>query len=346
MERLYGLDGIVDDLAGDFQRKTLHHSLLLTGPRGIGKATAALRLASIILDDREEVVVEKKQSLSLFGDVMDDEIPTENKTEDLIREGSHPDLYIVEKGLNEKTKKPEREIKVKAARDIMDFMKMMPIISHNKVVIIDSVDEMNVNAQNAILKILEEPNRNSYMILVCHSKPKILDTIKSRCREVVCPDLNFEDWSAVMGAKFSSDIGSLGRDEMVRLFELSGQSVSKARNILEVDGLRMFLDMVEIFSTDNNNVERLYSFASSVANDERKFELFGYFVQDILSNLIRAKAKSSEPKIQELVVLLKNILSIEELFQKHEKIRKMLVDVEKYNLNKEQTIIAIQKEMR
>ena len=169
-----------------------HHAYLMTGPKGIGKATLAYRLARHILADGAVKAKQAapKASVSLFGDVLPAEpapTPSTGGADDplfrRIAAGSHTDLLTVAPAYDKKKDTEKSAISVEDARKVPEFLSLTPAEGLWRVVIVDAVDQLNVNAANALLKILEEPPANAILLLVCHEPGAILPTIRSRCRK-------------------------------------------------------------------------------------------------------------------------------------------------------------------
>lgn len=158
---------LADALAG----ARMHHAWLLTGPRRLGKATLAYRFA------RAALGATRTGPRAL--DVSEND-PVARR----IAQQAHPDLFVLRRGLNERTGKPRSEITVDEARALGHFFSMAPAEGGMRVAIVDSVDEMNRNAANAILKTLEEPPPRAALLLVCHAPGAALPTIRSRCRKL------------------------------------------------------------------------------------------------------------------------------------------------------------------
>jgi DNA polymerase-3 subunit delta' len=162
----------------------MHHAWLIAGPRGLGKATLAYRFARAALGapckgprpldvDCEHLVARRISALS------------------------HPDLFVLRRGLNDRGK-PRREITVDEARELGQFFSLAPSEGGMRVAIVDAVDDLNRNAANAILKTLEEPPARSVLILVCHAPGAILPTIRSRCRRLALRPLADAQMRAVV----------------------------------------------------------------------------------------------------------------------------------------------------
>ncbi len=151
-------------------RGRLHHAWLLCGPEGIGKATFAYRAARSLLGARSDL------SRGPLGASPGDPVSQ------LISAQSHPDLLALER-LTEggKTKK---SISVDQARDLPEFFSKSPSQAPYRVAIIDAADDLNPNAANALLKVLEEPPERGVLFLVTHAPGRLLPTIRSRCRRL------------------------------------------------------------------------------------------------------------------------------------------------------------------
>lgn len=147
-----------------------HHAWMLTGPKGVGKATLAYRAARVLLGARQN-------GLRPFDTDEDDPIATR------IAAGSHPDLLVVRRSIG-KNNKLRQEIVVDDARALTAFFAMQPAEGGWRVAVIDCVDELNRNAANALLKSLEEPPARALVLLICHAPGGALVTIRSRCRRL------------------------------------------------------------------------------------------------------------------------------------------------------------------
>ncbi|WP_269713267.1 DNA polymerase III subunit delta' [Caulobacter sp. NIBR2454] len=154
--------------ADALERERLHHAWLLTGPEGVGKATFAYRAARRLMGARP-----------LGGGLGSD--PNDPVCRQ-ISARSHPDLMVLERiGEDGKVRKV---IPVEEARRLPEFFSKAPASSPYRVAIIDAADDLNVNAANALLKTLEEPQGRGVLFLISHAPGKLLPTIRSRCRRL------------------------------------------------------------------------------------------------------------------------------------------------------------------
>lgn len=181
---LFGHEEAEADLAAALKGPRLHHAWLLSGPKGLGKATLAYRFARAAL-----------------GAALTGPRPLDTDADDpVVRQIaalSHPDLFILRRGLNDKGK-PRREITAEEARALPGFFALAPSFGGRRVAIVDSVDDLNRHAANALLKALEEPPGHTILILIAHAPGGALATIRSRCRRLRLSPLDGEAMHAAV----------------------------------------------------------------------------------------------------------------------------------------------------
>jgi len=184
---ILGFEPIKSTLIEHFCKDKLHHAILLHGKKGIGKSSFAKEFITEILE-----------------------------TKNL----NHPDLLLIEKEAEKK------EITVDKIRKISAFLNQTSAISKNKFIIIDSACELNKSAGNALLKILEEPQRNNFIILISHNLSFVLPTIRSRCQIVKLPDLSLENFTEILRKNNSR----FAESDVHFLSEICGNSAADAIN--------------------------------------------------------------------------------------------------------------------
>lgn len=181
--KFIGNQKVLASLQKSLERGMLNHAYIFSGPEHVGKFTLAKMFALG----------------AIGGKKMELEIDSFDKDALL-------DLIVVSPEIVEKkgvTKK--RDISIESVRDAKSSLSLFPYRGKYKVLIIDEAHKMNVSAQNALLKILEEPNATTMMILVTSETGKMLPTIQSRVQNV-----NFGlVGDAEMQKHFSEDIAEL-----------------------------------------------------------------------------------------------------------------------------------------
>jgi DNA polymerase III subunit delta' len=171
-----------------------HHAWLLTGPRGIGKASFARQAARRLLAEATP--------LPPYGSSL--AVPPDHPTARLFAAGSHPDFRILERLTNEKTGTLARNISVDQVRSLRALFATAPSMGDRRVVIIDAADDMERGAANALLKNLEEPPASTIFFLVSHAPGRLLPTIRSRCRVLPFRALDDAAMDAVVGLELPS----------------------------------------------------------------------------------------------------------------------------------------------
>lgn len=172
MTRLSGHDGLIADFLDANASGRLHHAWLLAGPQGVGKAKFADAIALRLLADAAGPPVAAPGI----------EVPSDHRIAKLIDAGSHPDFQRLERLFREKTGDYARNITIDQVRGLQGLFGTTPTFSPRRVVVIDSIDDLERSAANALLKSLEEPPPGSLFLLVSHSPGRLLPTIRSRCR--------------------------------------------------------------------------------------------------------------------------------------------------------------------
>ena len=215
---IVGQDRAVEDFASAWSGRKLHHAWLLAGPKGVGKASFAHAAARRVLVDAAG------PRCDLPGIGTDDEHPIVK----LIEAGSHPDMRRLERLENEKTGNLNRNIKVEQVRKLGEFMGMTAALSPWRVAVIDSIDDLEASAANALLKMLEEPPPNTLFFLISHAPGRLLPTIRSRCRRLDFQSLSDDAMTSILEAQ-SPDLSAAERQRVIAMsFGSAGRALAFA----------------------------------------------------------------------------------------------------------------------
>jgi DNA polymerase-3 subunit delta' len=235
--RLYGQGAAETEFLDAFRQDRLHHGWLLTGPRGVGKATLAWRIARFLLATRED-------GGGLFRSALPDslDVPAEDPVSRRVAALSEGRLFLLRRAMNERATGLSAVIGVEEVRNMKGFFNLSAADGGRRVVIVDSADEMNTQAANAMLKILEEPPPRATMLLVSHQPSRLPPTIRSRCRVLRLPPLGARDLQAALEA------AGLRPDDPRAMAELSGGSVGEAVRLAQLDGLALYAEVVSLLS--------------------------------------------------------------------------------------------------
>jgi|TARA_B100001105_G_scaffold59659_1_gene45940 DNA polymerase-3 subunit delta' len=248
-----GNDRLVDFLVFSEENNRLHHAYLLSGDKGIGKATFAYNFARYLFNN-------KKNNFS--------KIDRDNKHSRLIESRSHPDLFVIE--IDKESKK--NKIDVNQVRECIDFFNYTTALCNYKICIIDSLDEMNLNAANAILKVLEEPPDNSLFLVISQSPKSLIPTIRSRCLELrferLKDDLLFDYLKQTMPDIEGDSIkevvkisqGSLGRALMFFNEEIKGINENTKNLFSNSDNIDIYEFCERLLKNNNHLIKDFFEF--------------------------------------------------------------------------------------
>ena len=281
--QLFGQDPAQAAFLEAFNAGRLHHGWMITGPQGIGKATFAWRAARFLLTQPDS------DAGGLFG------APPAPTTLDVdpdhpvaahLRALSEPNLFLLRRAWREKPAPARLQtvITVDEVRRLKEFFALSASGGGRRVVIVDAADEMNVNAANALLKLLEEPPARATIFLVVHQPARLLPTIRSRCRELRLAPLEAEDMARALAAAGTQV------DNSAALATLAGGSVGAAIRLTQLDGLQNYAALVHLLSA-MPNVDRpaALALANSCAGkaNEARFDLTTRLIDLLLTRLAR-----------------------------------------------------------
>lgn len=192
----------------------LHHAWLITGPKGMGKATLAYRLARHLLGAQS------------------DNDPDDPVTRQIAAQ-SHPDLLILRRPIEDG--KAKKSVTVDEARRLPEFFSKAPAMGGWRVAIVDTADDMNENAANAILKTLEEPPEKGVVFLLADSPGRLLPTIRSRCRTLRLNPLSQAEITAALAS-----IVTLDPDRVEVIARLSHGAPGRALALAASGGVELY----------------------------------------------------------------------------------------------------------
>ena len=288
--RLFGQDAAQRDFLEAFNSDRLHHGWLITGPRGTGKATLAWAIARFLLATPPD------DGGGLFGAPPPAEtlaIPEDHPTARRMRAGSEPGLFVLRRPVDEKTKRLRQMITVEEARKLKGFFALSSADGGRRVVIVDSADEMNPSAANAILKILEEPPARTTMLLVSHQPSRLLPTIRSRCRELRLVPLSPADISAAL-----DQAGVDAEASADTLAALAAGSAGEAVRLANLGGAAIYAELVRLFET-LPRLDRAHAIAlaeaAAVRGAEDRRDLMNTLTDLFLMRLARTGAMGAPP---------------------------------------------------
>ena len=294
---LVGHDAAEAEFLASVESGQLHHAWLICGPRGIGKATLAYRMARHVL--ARPSAAQAKVGLGLFGDDLPDAglsagslcFDPGHPVFRRIAAGGHSDFLAVERSVDENTKKRRSEIVVGDVRAIASFLSMTPGEGDWRVVIIDAADEMNGNAANAVLKVLEEPPQQALILLVAHNPSRLLPTVRSRCRSLVLQPLRDPSITDLL-MRYAPDVSA---DDLARLAALADGSIGQALVFARNGGLEIYDAANELFAhLPELDIRALHKLGDKMARDRsgEEFRTLGIILLRWLADSAKSAVKS------------------------------------------------------
>jgi DNA polymerase-3 subunit delta' len=317
------------------------HAWLIAGPRGIGKATLAYRFARHLLAGAPEA------EAGLFGDApaadlsLDQNHPVFRR----VASGGHSDMFTVERSINPDTKKLRTEIAVADVRAATDFLRRTAGEGGWRVVVVDTADDMNRAAANAILKILEEPPPATAFLLVSHAPGRLLPTIRSRCRLLTLQPLPGEIVFELL-RQYRPD---LPEADAAALTGLAEGSIGDALAYAEAGGLDLYRDMVGLLGGLRElDIARVHALGDRLArtNAEDAYQTFGHLLSDWLSRLIRMRARGQTmpelvPGEGSAVASFAAQHNLAQILEVWEKVSRLLEQADRANLDRKQVLVSV-----
>ena len=357
---LFGHEGAENILKSAFESGRLPHAWLITGPRGIGKATLAYRFARYVLKHSAvglENLVDPSARAGLFGDLPDAKetplgdgtglsVPSDDRTFRRVAALGHADFIAIERQWKD-DKKLQRKtiIPVDDVRQVGGFLRLTPAEGGWRIVVVDAADEMNQNAANALLKVLEEPPSRSLLLLISHSPGRLLPTIRSRCRRLPLRPLP----NATVQQLLQAYAPEIGTDEAATLVRLAEGSIGRALEMLDEGGLDIHGEVMELLSMlPRLDVTKLHKLGDKLArrDAEAAFRSVHELLQWMFSRVIRVAATGNPGSIlsereQGLVNRLSELATLDRWLEVWEKVTRLLERAEGANLDRKQVILNV-----
>lgn len=305
-------------LATSYRSGKGHHAILIEGPEGIGKATLAFRFANHVLAhprpaEAPEMLVDPDTASSAFRQIV---------------AGASHNLLHITRPLDAKTGKLKTAITVDEVRRAGKFFAQTTGTESWRIVIVDPADDMNRNAANAILKMLEEPPKRSMFLVLSHAPGRLLPTIRSRCMPLVLRPLADGDLRAAL-----TGLGlALAPVMEGKLLAAAGGSVSQAIKLLNYGGLDI-LDAFDAVLGENGPGQRkaMHKIADAVAARGGD-TLYGFFIQHVGDHVSRTARAAA---------LAGDIDRANRLSNLHASLTERTTVSDAYNLDRKQTVISL-----
>ena len=314
---LIGYEETLDTLINNYKSNNLHTSSIFYGSKGIGKRTFVNKLIC-------EVFKSKLDKNNYSHHI------------NLFKNNTHPNIKILEKQVDQKSKKLKTYITIEQIRNLKKFINSSSAIKDiSKIIIIDCADDLNVNSANSLLKNLEEPKSNTFFFLISHQLSSLLPTIRSRCLKIKLNNHDYTNFKSILEAH----IDIIDEDEIKLLYDLTygspGDAISfYADNIIDLFELTINSLQYNIINASNIKLVDLLS-----KFEDDKFKIYLSILKSILITMNKEKNNNfkSNVYISEKYKSIKDIsksLTKNNIIDRFEYLTKNESDLFTYNLDK------------
>lgn len=267
-----------------FASNRLPQCWLLAGDMGIGKASFAWLIAKFLLTTKYQPADLKIDlSKTNINSILE---PQSGSTLNRIISGSEQRVYVVRRGYNEKRKAFFKNISIEDVRKLQSYCSLSIADGGKRIIIIDTADDLNKSSSNALLKLLEEPPKNTIFLLISHQPNHLLPTIKSRCQKLSFSNLDQTDLGAVLTA-----IGcKIEPSDEVSLSILSKGSAGAACRLINSNCINLYRDILNIASSlPNLNTNKILQLSQNYFAKAKpsEFEIFIEMMQHFFSRLCK-----------------------------------------------------------
>ncbi|MBB99208.1 MAG: DNA polymerase III subunit delta' [Rhodobacteraceae bacterium] len=325
---LYGHEAAEQALLEAYRSSRMYHAWILAGPKGIGKATLAFRFARFVLahPDPASAAARRTSDLTLSPDD-----PTFRK----VAAGAHPGILHLKRPYDAKRKSKDKfkqDLTVDEVRRAVPFFGSTGSQGSWRICIVDAADDMNQNAANALLKVLEEPPKRSLFLVVAHSPGRLLPTIRSRCRILTTQPLRDQEIASGL-AEFG--VAAPETREARRAAELAHGSLRKAIMLASSDAIELadgFAALVE--QLPDIDIAQAHGFADAVARNgaEDAWTLF----QDLVSDHLHSRLDPASG------MALQRLVRVAEVWEKTSQAAR---EADAFNLDRKQLVLNVFRDL-
>jgi DNA polymerase-3 subunit delta' len=316
--RLFGHQEAEAFLARGYQSGKGHHAILIEGPEGIGKATLAFRFANHILRHPDPATAP-----TTIADPDPDHMISRQ-----IASGASHNLLHLSRPVDDKTGRVKSAITVDEVRRAGHFFSQTSGTGNWRIVIIDPADDLNRNAANAILKILEEPPRRAMFLVLSHAPGKLLPTIRSRCLPLRLHELS--------PLAMDQALGQLGlaipAEQREPILALAKGSVARALKLVNYGGADILAAFDEMLAAQGPGQRKMMFKIADALSGKDSDVAFGFFTEhlgDHLADRARSLALSGDLRAAEHYARLTSTIN------------EQISVAAGYNLDRKQTILDV-----
>ena len=205
---LFGMKTFFDQFKKLYHEDKMPSKIILTGKKGAGKSTLAYHIINYILSINEEVKYDDKNF----------KINEKNKSFKLVQNNTHPNFYLIDL-LNEK-----KNIDIDQIRKLIMYTNKSSFNDLPRFILIDNIENLNTSSTNALLKLIEEPNKGIFFILIHNIEKNILPTLKSRCISFKI-NFNFTDNIRILNQLLDENIFDIINFDLINYYNTPGEVI-------------------------------------------------------------------------------------------------------------------------
>jgi len=207
--KLYGMNHFFNEISKLYDDKKMPTKILLSGKKGLGKSTLAYHVINYILSTREDFNYDSSNFI----------INKNNRSFKLLQNNTHPNFYLIDL-LNEK-----KNIDVAQIREMITYTNKSTFNNMARFILIDNIENLNKNSVNALLKVIEEPNKNVIFILINNSEKNILPTLRSRCL-IFKINFTFNESINVSNQILNENILDIINNDLINYYNTPGEIIN------------------------------------------------------------------------------------------------------------------------
>lgn len=330
---IYGHSEIFEMFMDKLNAGRMHHAWLLSGPRGIGKASLVFQIAGYLFAHPSD-----PQSTGKWHPLADDH-PVRSQ----IAGQGHPNFLYLGRSLDSKKGKFRSEITVNDTAQLKHFFGNSRAMEGWRICLIDTADELNRNAANAILKLLEEPPEKTIFFLISNRAGQLLPTLRSRTLHVPVRPLNLSDLKYALNQQHVEIDDD--KDAMTQLWQLSGGSVRKALLMHRYGGLELYQTFCKLLQgVGALNWQAVHKLANSLSprSQEEKFNILFDIAELFIGQIIHQQVDGAHERRNLHTMPLEGAtFDLARLSQVWEKTVKSVKTAESFNLDRKQLILDL-----
>ena len=307
----------------------MHHAWMIGGPKGIGKATLAFRFARFVFAHPDPGAAEVAGAADLS-------VPDGHPAFGQVAARAHPNLLVMERPYDERARRFRTALTVPEIRRTVPFFGLTRGTAGWRIAVVDPADDMNANAANALLKVLEEPPPHSLFLLVCHAPGRALATIRSRCRRLDLAPLPAEAIAAAIREAVEVDDADLALAAA-----LAEGSLRRAILLVDGGGIDNYRALTALLAKlPDIDIAAAHAFADGAARrgDEDAWIVF----QDLLAGWLNRRVRGlPEPDPAARLAPAVAATPLERWAEVWENLRQSAETADELNLDRKRTVLSI-----